>query len=274
MPDPSTGYAASGDARLYYEIAGEGAPVLLIHAGVADSRMWGPQFATVPEGFRMIRFDARGFGWSQLGQAQYSTHGDALAVLDHLEIEEPAVVVGCSMGGGTAIDLALAAPGRVRGLVLIGAWSPGFTGPDAEYEPEQWSDVVAAFKSGDLDRAADLEAEIWMVGVGRARSEVDSGLFDLVRTMDRKALETEKAREELVVPLDPPAAERMDDLEAPTLVIVGEHDLPDIRAAAIHLADRTSNQPAVLIPRAAHLPSLEQPEAFHRAFHDFLGSLS
>ncbi len=270
MTDPSTGYAPSGDARLYYEIAGEGAPVLLIHAGVADSRMWGPQFGSVPDGLQMIRFDAQGFGWSQLGESPYSTHDDALAVLDHLEIDEPAVIVGCSMGGGTAIDLALAAPGRVRGLVLIGAWSPGFVGPDAEYEPEQWPDVVAAFKSGDLDRAADLETEIWVVGVDRARSEVDSGLFDLVRTMDRIALETEKARDELVVPLDPPAAERMEDLKAPTLVVVGGHDLPDIRAAAIHLAERTSDRPAVVIPGAAHLPSLEQPEAFDRAFHEFL----
>ena len=180
------------------------------------------------------------------------------------------MVVGCSMGGGTAIDVALAAPDRVRSLVLIGAWSPGFEGPDAEYEPKQWPDVVTAFKNGDLDRAADLEAEIWVVGVGRRRSEVDIGVLDLVRTMDRKALETEKAREELAVPLDPPAAERMGELKAPTLVVVGEHDLPDIRAAAIHLADGTSDEPPVVIPGAAHLPNLEQPAAFDRVLHGFL----
>jgi 3-oxoadipate enol-lactonase len=270
MSSPTIGYAPSGDSVLYYETAGEGTPVLFIHAGVADSRMWGPQFAGVPEGFRMIRFDARGFGWSKLGKSRYSAHGDALAVLDHLEIEEPVVVVACSMGGGTAIDLALAAPQRVRGLVLIGAWSPGFEGPEAEYEPEQWPQVVAAFKSGDLVHAADLEAEIWGVGVGRARSDVDVGVLDLVRTMDLKALETETAREELMIPLDPPAAERMGELKAPALVMVGEFDLPDIRAAAVHLAARVSDQPAVVIPDAAHLPNLEQPELFDEALHGFL----
>jgi pimeloyl-ACP methyl ester carboxylesterase len=92
--------------------------------------------------------------------------------------------------------------------------------------------------------------------------------------MDLKALETEKAREELMIPLDPPAAERMGELQAPTLVMVGEHDLPDIRAAAIHLAERTSDQPAVVIPGAAHMPNLEQPEEFDRALVGFLGRLT
>lgn len=260
---------ASGNARIWYQATGEGDPVLFIHAGICDSRMWDPQFAGRPESHRYIRYDQQGFGRTPLAGDPYTGHEDALAVLDGAGAGS-AVVVGCSMGGGTAIDLALAAPDRIRGLVLIGAWSPGFTGPDAEYEPAQWPEVVASFRAGDLDRAAELETEIWVVGVGRARSEVDADLLETVKAMDRQALETEKQREELSRPLDPPAAERMGELIAPVLVMVGEHDLPDIRAAAAHLAAGTGTGAPVVIPGTAHLPNLERPEVFDAALRGFL----
>lgn len=269
MPDPNFGVAASSGGSIPYESNGEGTAVIFIHAGIADRRMWEPQFASVPEGFQFIRLDLRGFGDCELGDSSFSNHEDVLAVLDHSGAER-AVVVGSSMGGGTAIDIALTAPGRILGLVLVGAGSPGLE--VEEYEPPQFPDLVRAYKDGDLDRAAQLEAEIWVVGFGRTLAEVDPTVFDRVVEMDRVALANETRRDELTVLLDPPRASRMGELSVPTLVIVGENDLPDIRVSADHLAANLSHHDVVVIPGSAHLPNLERPEVFDPALAGFLAS--
>lgn len=261
----------SGGAEIWYDSVGEGDDVVFIHAGIADSRMWDPQFSSPPDGYRFLRLDLQGFGRTPFAGAPYSNHEDVRAVLDEAGVDD-AVVVGCSMGAEVAIDLALGYPDRVGALVLIGSWSPGFDGPEEVYEPPQWAEVASAFREGDLDRAAELETEIWVVGVGRNREDVDPGMFELVRTMDRHALETEKHREEAAVPLDPPAADRMDQSRIPIRVIVGEHDLPDMIAAAEHLGGRMGTEP-LIVAGAAHLPSLEQPGEFDRYLLEFLAKI-
>lgn len=271
VPESRLDFAPSSTARIPYESVGEGTAVVFIHAGIADHRMWDPQFADVPEGCRFVRLDLRGYGESEVGDSPFSNHEDVIAVLDHLDVDR-AVVVGCSMGGGTAFDVALAAPDRVLGLALIGSGSPGFE-PE-EYEPPQWPEAVEAFERGDLRRVAELDAEMWVVGHGRAIEDVDREVFDLVIEMDRVPLSTETRRDELTVALDPPRAGRMGEISVPVLVIVGEHDLPDIREAADHLARTLGHHEAVVIPGAAHLPSLEQPEMFNRALTGFLHSFS
>jgi pimeloyl-ACP methyl ester carboxylesterase len=255
-----------------YDTAGEGDAVVFIHAGVADRRMWHHQLSTVPDGFRFVSLDLRGCGQSDLPDEPFSNHGDVLAVVDHLGIDTT-VLVGCSMGGGTAIDLTLSAPERVTGLVLIGTGAPG---ADIEnYEPPQWPGILEAYEKGDFDRAAELEAEVWVVGYGRDKESVDPAAIALLVEMDRALMPNEERRDELSVPLDPPRAERMGDIEAPALIMVGEHDLPDVRQSADHLAATIGDGKAVVIPDAAHLPSLEQPEAFNRALLGFLaGSAS
>jgi len=267
MPESPTGHAPSGDALVPTDTVGEGRAVMFVHAGVADRRMWDPQFAAVPDGFRFVRIDLRGHGSCELGESPFSNHDDVLAVLDHLHIDE-AVVVGCSIGGGVALDVALAAPERVAGLVLIGTTSPGLeTEP---YEPAQWPEQVKAFEAGDLARVAELDAEIWVVGHGRTVEDVDRRVLDLVAEMDRTAIANETRRAELTVPIHPPRAGRMDEIFERTLVVVGEHDLPDIKVSAGHLAETLSHHELVVIPGAAHLPSLEQPTAFNHVLFGFL----
>jgi len=267
MSEPHTGHARSGHARVPYDTVGEGRGELFVHAGVADRRMWDPQFAEVPDGFRFVRIDLRGYGSCELGVTSFSNHDDAIAVLDHLHIDE-AVVVGCSIGGGVAMDVALAAPDRVAGLVLIGTKSPGY---EVEpYEPPQWPDLVEAFEAGDFTRVAELDAEIWVVGHGRTIDDVNRQVFDLVVEMDRGPTSIETRRVELTVPIHPPRAKRMDEVFERTLVVVGEHDLPDIKESAAHLAETLSHHELVVIPGAAHLPPLENPLEFNRILFGFL----
>ncbi|HEY5889542.1 MAG TPA: alpha/beta hydrolase [Acidimicrobiia bacterium] len=263
------GYAAVGDARLFYRESGAGNLVMFIHAGVADSRMWAPQIEAVPAGFRFVAFDQRGFGKSRLVEGHYSDHLDALALMDHLGAES-AVVVGCSMGSAVAVRVAAAAPERVTGLVLVGADSPGFE-PSRSYESPEWPAAVSAFAAGDLSRVAQLEAEIWLAGSGRTIDEVDPDLVALFVEMDLTALETETDRDKALRP-GPDLLDSLNGLECPMLVVVGSHDLPTLVEAAHDLASKYSGEDAVVITDTAHLPGFERHEVFNSVLFPFLES--
>src|SRR5437868_14453827 len=119
MPTPqaTSGFAHSGNAQIYYETAGAGQPLIMIHAGVADSRQWNNEFAFFAQRMRVVRYDLRGYGKSLPVDGEFSNMGDLLALLAHLQIDQPAVIMGCSMGGGLALDVALAHPSRERALI-------------------------------------------------------------------------------------------------------------------------------------------------------------
>src|SRR5512140_635822 len=106
-PDVRSGFAEIGEARLYYEIAGEGQPFIMIHAGVADSRQWNHEFAYFSGQYRVLRYDMRGYGHSKPVDAEFRYIDDLLQLLDQLAIHEPAILMGCSMGGGLAMNFAL-----------------------------------------------------------------------------------------------------------------------------------------------------------------------
>lgn len=265
------GYAPTGDDFLYYRDAGDGDLVVLIHAGVADSRMWLPQLEKVPDGYHFVAFDQRGFGKSKMGSGEYANHLDVLAILNYFSADR-ATLVGCSMGAGTALQVAITTAERVKGLVLVGGDSPGYQPPGTPYEPPQWPEAVNAFAAGDLERVAELESEMWIAGHGRTLDVVDPAVVSLLIEMDLIALRSEQARDEVRHP-GPDSVAGMSTIEAPTLVIVGQYDHPNLVASADDLAQKLSSQPAVVIPNAAHLVGLEQPEAFNSALFRFLASL-
>jgi pimeloyl-ACP methyl ester carboxylesterase len=263
------GFVASGPERIFVRDAGEGSPVVFIHAGVADSRMWLPQLEAVPDGYRYVAHDERGFGNTEVGDTQFSSHRDVHTVMDSLGIAKT-VLVGCSMGAGVALDVAIVAPQRVSGLVLVGAASPGLEVDP--YEPPEWPEAVKAFKAGDMERVAELDAAMWLAGYGRKLDAVDPGLVEVFVEMDLTALRNEAKRDELRAP-GPDRVARVQEIQKPTLVVVGEYDLPDIREAADHLASRLSDPPAVVVQDAAHLVGFEQPDAFNGALVEFLKTI-
>lgn len=228
--------------------------------------MWRHQIGAFA-GMRTVAFDRRGFGRSPWGATAFSDLADSLEVIDQLALSD-LVVVGCSMGGGLALRLAVARPGLVRGLVLVGADAPGFE-PEP-YESPHWPPAVEAFDAGDFERVAQLDADMWVVGVGRTRDDVDDDVYRLVQEMDLIPLKTETERGEHQ---DDPRLDSLSGLEVPTLVIVGQHDMPDLVESAHHLAARLSDRPGVVIEGAAHLPSLERPDEFNRHLSDFFATL-
>ena len=251
------------------QTAGSGQNLLSLHAGVADSRMWRSQMAL--DGYRSIVFDQRGFGKTPWVPDSYADWRDAVAVMDQLEVES-ATVVGCSLGGGIAMHLALAAPERVDGLVLIGAAARGWEPKGGWPDDPRFDEAEAAAKAGDLARIVELDASIWLTGEGRTLDDIDPDLVNLFLEMDRIPATTEAERNEYAESFDPPTNGRLSDISLPTLVMVGAHDVPDLIESANYLADRLSDHSVVVIKDSAHLPSFEQPESFNAALLAFLNS--
>jgi 3-oxoadipate enol-lactonase len=253
-------------ARIHYERSGSGFPLLLIHAGIADSRMWEPQAKAWADQFDMIRPDLRGFGDSELPPAPYSNRGDLIGLLDQLGVDR-AHVVGCSMGGTVALDLALEYPERVERLVLIAG---GVSGSNlGEADAALFAEIEAADKAGDMDAVNRAEVRLWVDGPRRPEGSAPAAVRELVLDMNGRSLHTDWAAAEHR-DLIPPAVGRLGDVEAPTLVIVGDQDLPHAAANADVVVSKVPGARRATIKDAAHLPSLERPEEFNRLVLDFL----
>ncbi|MFZ0015395.1 MAG: alpha/beta hydrolase [Acidimicrobiia bacterium] len=264
------GHVSHGNGEIYYESTGDGPAVLFLHVGVADSRMWRGQMGL--DGYQTITFDQRGFGKTEWARGPFANRHDALAVLDHLQ-RETAIVVGCSNGGETALQLALVAPQRVTGLVLVATAARGWEPVEGWTDDPRFVEAEAALEAGDVPRMVQLDAEIWLGGHGRSLDQVEPALVSLFREMDTKPAMTESERNQHVQTLDPPTSERLDEIETPTLAVVGEYDTPDLIESAIFLAERLGDREAVVMKDAAHLPPLEVPEAFNTVLKSFLESI-
>jgi pimeloyl-ACP methyl ester carboxylesterase len=254
--------------ELAYDVAGEGLPLVLVHAGICDRRMWDDVWPTLAKRHRVVRFDLRGFGGSSVPLEPYAAHDDVIALLDQLELER-AVLSGVSFGGSIELDVALAHPDRVRALVLVSCSARGMQAP-ADLRA-RIDEADGAGEAGDFDRAVELELRIWLDGVGR-RTPVDPRVRERVRAMNRAAWERVLDSAGTIA-LDPPAAGRLAEVGVPTLVVAGEHDQPWITEACRTLAREIPNAAFELVEGVAHLPPLERPDVFVELLDDFLGKL-
>ena len=254
-------------ARIHYRRTGAGFPAIFIHAGVADSRMWEPQAAGLAGHFDVITPDMRGFGESELPPQAWSPTADILALMDALALRDAPHLIGCSIGGRTVIDFALEHPERVSKLVLVGAGVSGQTHGDENNH--LYADIVAAEKAKDHAAMNEAEMNLWLVGPGRLQAQVDKRLRDLFLDMNGRALKNDFGGAPMQM-AEPPAVGRLGEIKAPTLVVVGDHDLPDIQKTADLLVSKVRGARKAIIQDAAHLPNLEHPEGFNRLLLDFL----
>jgi 3-oxoadipate enol-lactonase len=271
-------FVTTGDILTYYEdeapappSARREAPVVLIHGHSADLRLWEPQVpALVGAGYRVVRYDVRGHGRSSVPPTGYDWEhylADLRALLDHLRVSR-AHLAGISMGGAIALELALEEPGRVASLTLLDSALPGFAySPQFEDDVERLRDAVRA----EGPRAA-VERH-WLThpifdGV-RRRPEAFAALRRMV--LDYPAADYLDEAE--YPPPERPAIERLHEVRAPTLVVVGELDLPDFRIIADILAENLPRARKLVVPDAGHLPSLERPEEVNPALLSFLAAV-
>lgn len=239
---------------LAHDVEGAGPPVLLVHAGVADRRMWDPLLPALGHTFTVVRADLRGFGETPLPGEEYADADDLDRLLDHLGITE-AAVVGSSFGGRVALELATRHPGRVQSLVLLCTAYRGIEVDDPEGDAFD-DEEERLLEAGDVEAATDLNVRTWL------GPDATQEARELVRTMQRRAFEVQLAADEL----DPaPRPERVDvdpaAIAVPTTLVSGAHDLPTFGAIAATLAEQVPGAEHVELPWAGHLPSLERPDA-------------
>lgn len=244
--------------------------VLLLHAGVADRRMWDSLWPGLTAERDALRLDLRGFGESsRRPEGLLDPVGDVLDTLTELGIER-CHLVGASFGAGVAVELALTRPALVGSLLLAG--------PGGSLIPERTSDLSAfieaeraALANHDLDAAVEANLSWWVDGPARDATAVDPAVRELVRQMQRRAFELTADWDDIVEhELEPPASDRLAELAVPTLVLVGALDLQAIQHTATTLADRIRGVSRIDWPDTAHLPSMERPADFHRLLRDWL----
>jgi pimeloyl-ACP methyl ester carboxylesterase len=254
---------------VHTEVAGGGPAVVLIHAGICDSRMWDPQWEALAREHRVLRLDLRGFGRSPLEPGELCHGADVLAAMDRAEMPS-AALVAASMGGDVTLQVALHAPERVRAMALI---DPALDiGEFSDEVQASWTREEAALEAGDLDVAVEENVRFWVDGPGRPAGSAPADVRALVAQMQRRAFELqlpvddEVEHRELVD--DVPA--RLGELTMPALVLDGEHDTADFRAIAQRLRSELPRAQGATIAGAAHLPSMERPEAVDALLLPFL----
>ncbi len=248
---------ASGRATLAAEVVGTGDPVVFLHAGVCDSRMWRAQLDGVGADNKAIAYDRRGFGETRAEKEDFSAVADLSAVIETLADGAPAILVGCSQGGLVALDMALRHPSYVRALVLI---APSVTGAPAANHPPEIESLMTRLKEaekvGDLDQVNAIKAHLWLDGPQQSEGRVMGQARRLFLDMNAIALRSPPTGSNLDVAA---AFPRLGEISAPSLVIQGDLDFPHIQERSRHIATTMSNGSCHVLTGAAHLPSLERP---------------
>ncbi len=261
-----TGFAPVNGARLYYQVAGQGHPLVLTHAGIANSRMWDDQFDVFAKHYRVVRYDVRGFGKSEKADGSFTTHGDLYEFLKYLKIERTSLL-GVSMGGSISIDFTLEHPEMVSALIPVGSGLAGYDANSPETETLE-KEMNAAYERHDLAQAVEISLQIWAAGPTRKLSDVAPAVLERIREMNAHTFALPE--EDRPQPLDPPANARLGEIRAPTLVIVGDKDVSGIQDIANRLATGIPGARKVVIPNTAHMPNMEKPDEFNRIVLDFL----
>lgn len=267
-----TGYVQTGDGKLYYETMGEGQAVLMLHAGFVDSGMWDAQWQALANHFRVARFDMLGYGKSDLARGPVNRRRHLADVLSQLAIER-AFLIGCSLGSEIIIDFALERPEKVLGLIPVSAVPSGFVMQGEP--PPNLLDMIGAFQQGDLARTSELQIRIWVDGMFRQSEEVDSSVRRHAAEMNLIAVKNGTfaiADMQPANPLDPPAIQRLGDINLPTLVIAGALDHPEILRAANMMVNSITGAQKIILPNCAHVPNMERPAEFNAAILNFLGT--
>lgn len=272
MSAGTSNYVHLPEGRLKYEVAGEGPPLVFVHAVPFDSSMWDEQWSAFSRDHTVIRYDLLGFGHSDPLTALVSHRRQLYQLLDHLGIGR-ATLVGCSFGGEIVLDTALERADLVAALVVVSAVPSGF---EMQGEPPQ--ELLALFgavEQGDDELASELAMRVWIDGPFRQPEEVAPAVRRHAAAMARRSLAKGSVGLAFAPSsgvLDPPAAQRLAQVGVPTLIIAGVLDNPELLRAANMMAAAIPGAEQVSLADAAHLPNMEQPEAFNQTVRHFLDS--
>ena len=265
-----SGYVSVVGGRLYYQVKGSGHPVVLIHAGFLDRRMWDEQFELFAKDFNVMRYDVRGFGKSSRPAEKYSDVEDLYTLLINLNVDKT-YVIGVSNGGRIAIDFTINHPSMVDALVLVGSGVSGYetTGPEEDKSWEEFDKQIdepqkLAAKQGRIAEAVKMDVDAW----ASAQSQTNRERI-LEIAMDNSHIQTDPPGRLQVNP-NPPGFKRLTEMRVPTLVMIGDRDIRGMRFIAQQLNTRIPGSNLVEVSGADHIVNMSKPNEFNRIVLDFL----
>jgi len=259
-----TGYVNVDGGKLFYEIAGKGENIVLLHDGMVHREIWDEQFLLLAKNYRVVRYDRRTYGKSSDPEGQYSHIDDLNQVFTQLSIDK-AIVFGMSAGGGLAIDFTLKYPEKVTALVLVGAVVSGFGYTSHMMNRggniksfEMFSDLLKTVQYFVMEDPYEIYSENVKVKE---------------RVMKLMMSNLHQSKGGILMPPDRPAARFLSEIKVPALVLVGEYDIPDVHQHAGVIAFGIPNAKREIILNSGHLIPLEQPEAFNKSVFKFIGNI-
>jgi 3-oxoadipate enol-lactonase len=262
-----SGYINVDGGKLYYEVTGEGDWIVLLHDGILHHVIWDGQFKLLAKHYKVVRYDRRGFGKSSQPEAPFSHTDDLNQLFTQLKIPS-AIVFGMSAGGALAINFTLDYPNKVKGLVLVGAVVAGFSFSNHVLTRGGRIDLNEIFK----DQEKFIQYFAW---------DDPYEIYPKNIEAKKKFLEILKANPQNITgasgyfskPLQRADVKFLNEIKVPTLILVGEYDIPDVHAVSGALQSGIPNSKRKIISNSGHLIPLEQPEAFNAAVLKFLNSL-
>jgi pimeloyl-ACP methyl ester carboxylesterase len=242
---------------------GDGPPLVLLHPGIGDSRIWDPLMPELTVSYRVIRYDARGFGQSPAPQVKFSLLADLITVFDYYGLD-CAAIVGCSQGGGTELALAVEQPARVSALVLLSPGIPGYPWPEAP-EDDRAADEAEyerALNARDVDGLAGLMQRVWAAA---GPSPETPAVMEQLRSAARAEISVGDLQQR-----DPPVFDRLGEISVPTSLLVGDADFAPLIQADLQAAARIPGCQLTLVPGLDHLPPLRAPDLVLRTIRSTL----
>jgi pimeloyl-ACP methyl ester carboxylesterase len=266
------GFADINGASLYYELAGSGPALVMLHGHLLDHRQWDDQFARFSADHTVVRYDGRGMGQSSFPAAPFSHAADLRALLDFLALDH-AILMGCSGGGSACVDFALQHPQRMDGLILVDSGLDSYFAIDHGPPPPEVQAYFQSIQSGDVERAIEASLVLFTDGPRRKPEQVNPAVRERTRLMSAPLFSRRPPPEAVPQGLTPPAIERLGEIHAPTLVITGSEDAAMILDIANILAAGIPGAQAVVIADAGHHPNMEHPEQFNEIVAGFLSAI-
>lgn len=271
MTQTTSDFLSVDGGTLYYEVAGEGETLVLSHAAFLDSRMFDEQWEMLAQHYRVIRYDMRGYGRSNEVSGPLCRRNDLRQLLAHLSVTR-AHLVGCSNGGQIMLDLALETPALAASLTLVNS-TPGGFAMEGEMPPIMF-EMFEALQQGHVNRASELQIQIWLDSSARQPQDIDAALREKALLMNHIPV----SRKTFLIadmgapvnPLMPPAVTRLHNVPCPTLIIVGALDHAEVLRAADIMAANMPQARKVLIENAGHVPSYEHADLFNNLLLNFL----
>ena len=272
-----TGVARVNNTELAYDIVGTGHPLTLVHGLLLDRRSWDDQISEFSRQWSVLRYDQRGWGDSaqEAIEPPFSPRQDLLSLLDYLNIKKT-YLLGLSGGGEMALDFTLEHPERVDALILVAAGISGVPMPLTETVQAFVAQYYGALQQEDIVSAANTSLRMWVDGPRRTPEQVNAHARSRIAIMLTQHIQRHGdylAHQQHMLALEPPAANRIGEVNVPTLIIVGDEDWPRVFEMADRLERGIAHAQKVIIPGTAHHPNMEKPEEFNRVVMEFLSRL-